>query len=46
MSIVWKPLIVKAVKILWPLEKKPIEGSVDEKAALNDPNTNQHAKSN
>ncbi|CRL05936.1 CLUMA_CG018931, isoform A [Clunio marinus] len=48
MSIVWKPLIVKAVKICFPLEKKPVEVTANEKdeALNNDRNVNEHEKTN
>lgn len=36
MTFVWKPLILKAVKIYFPLENKPEAATVDVKADLND----------
>lgn len=46
LSIVWKPMIEKAVMIIWPLDDKPATDSIDEKTALKDTKENQHEKSN
>lgn len=36
MTFVWRPLVLKAVKIYFPLEKKLEADAVNEKAASND----------
>lgn len=44
MMFVWRPLILKALKVYFPLDK--VEATVDEKAPLNETKSNQHEKSN
>jgi hypothetical protein len=46
MSIVWKPLIVKAVKMFYPLDKESVESYADARAPLNDQKSNHHEKAN
>ena len=36
MTLVWRPLVLKAVKIYFPLEKKPEADAVEEKATAKD----------
>lgn len=42
MMFVWRPLILKALTINFPLEK----ATADEKAPINEANSNSHEKSN
>lgn len=43
MTLLWQPLVINTVNIIFPLEKKP---SSDEKKQLNDQDTDNHVKSN
>jgi hypothetical protein len=46
MTLVWKPIVLKALYTFFPLDKEPVQAANGEKAPLNEPKSNQHEKSN